>query len=312
MFGPWLDLSSARPARRESIGLLRFLVKRLATLVVTLLVSSFVIYRLAVPGTRQPDRHPHRRAHADARGDRDPRAALPPRRAVPRALLAVAEGGPDGRLRRLDPAPPGGVRPHHRPGHGDPVARALRVADHPHRGHRPRPARRRCGRAPSTPAWSSRRPSRRPSRRSWRPIVLLLVFAVNLGWFPATGERRGVRRPDLPPDAARDRPRHDVDGAGRARHPLVGARRAGPRARADRGQPRHPVPARAAPPRAAQRGHPDHHDRRPDDRVADRHLGGGRARVRAERPRRLPGGGGAERRTSPSSRASRWCSSWRS
>ena len=26
-------------------------------------------------------------------------------------------------------------------------------------------------------------------------VVLLLVFAVNLGWFPATGEGEGLRRP---------------------------------------------------------------------------------------------------------------------
>ncbi len=41
-------------------------------------------------------------------------------------------------------------------------------------------------------------------------IVLLLVFAVNLGWFPATGEGEGFVDRDLPPDAAGDRPRHDL------------------------------------------------------------------------------------------------------
>ena len=88
MFAPGCR-RSARRGNAEAIGLLRFLLRRFATLVVTLLVSSFADLRLAVPGTRQPDRHPHRRPHPIARGDRDPRAPLPPRRAVPRPLLAA-------------------------------------------------------------------------------------------------------------------------------------------------------------------------------------------------------------------------------
>ena len=44
MFGPWAVVARRGRASSGAIGLLRFLVRRLATLVVTLLVSSFVIY----------------------------------------------------------------------------------------------------------------------------------------------------------------------------------------------------------------------------------------------------------------------------
>ncbi len=44
MFGPWLAVARRRRVAAEAIGLLRFILKRLVTLVLTLLVSSFVIY----------------------------------------------------------------------------------------------------------------------------------------------------------------------------------------------------------------------------------------------------------------------------
>ena len=85
-----------------------------------------------------------------------------------------------------------------------------------------------------------------------------------------------------------------------------------PRARADRGQPRHPGPPADPAARPAQRRDPDHHDHRHHDRLADRAGGRGRDGVQPERPRRLPGPGGRSPRTSRSCRASRWCWSPRS
>ena len=111
-------------------------------------------------------------------------------------------------------------------------------------------------------------------------IVLILVFAVKLGWFPALGNGDGLRRPAQAPHAAGDRAGDVVAGARRPRDAASVREELRPRARADRGQPRHPVPAGRPPPRAAQRGDPDHHGRRHHDRLADRAVGGGRARVR--------------------------------
>ena len=120
-------------------------------------------------------------------------------------------------------------------------------------------------------------------------IVLISVFAVKLGWFPALGTGDGLPRPHLAPHAAGDRARAVGDGDRRARD-------AGQRARArsarehvqtavSRGLPsrlvvRRHVLRNAAIPITTVGGH--------HDRVADRAGGGRRAGVQPQRPRRLP------------------------
>ena len=71
-------------------------------------------------------------------------------------------------------------------------------------------------------------------------IVLIMVFAVKLGWFPALGNGTGFlsQRPALHP--AGGRPGDLVAGHRRPGHPGRGPGRGRARARADRGQPRHP------------------------------------------------------------------------
>ena len=138
------------------------------------------------------------------------------------------------------------------------------------------------------------------------------TFSVNLGWFPAFGDGEGVVRPHQAPDAAGDRARRRRRWrSSRASTRVERARRGRPRARADRGQPRH---ARA---RSIVRRHVLRNAAIPITTVAGITIaslialaGGRRARVQPQRARRVPRRRPRRRRTSPSCRASRWCS-WR-
>ncbi len=84
-------------------------------------------------------------------------------------------------------------------------------------------------------------------------IVLITVFAVDLGWFPVFGAGVGIHGPALAPHAAGGRARDLLGRLRRAAHAHVDPRGARARARRDGAQPGHPREPRGAPPRAAQR-----------------------------------------------------------
>ena len=173
---------------------------------------------------------------------------------------------------------------------------------------RRRRAHRRHGRRAEP--WPRRRPSRarRPSPSSARfpsfvgSIVLIAVFAVQLGWFPSFGSGEGffdtVYHLVLPSDRAGDRV-HGARGEGDA---FGDGRAARPRARRGRDQPRAVAGGRRPAPRLPQRAVADPHGERHAGRRAsrgelDRRVGirprGHRIAPRAVgRPPRLPRGAG--------------------
>ncbi len=126
-------------------------------------------------------------------------------------------------------------------------------------------------------------------------LLLVLVFAVNLGWLPASG----ADSPDL------RHPAHHHPGrrGGRhhgALHPLGHARSAGPALYPRRLRQGRRMAARHLPPCPAQRRHPDRHHHR----LHDRQPGGGRGRGRACSPG--PASAGCWCRPSPTA-TSPWC-----
>ena len=115
-----------------------------------------------------------------------------------------------------------------------------------------------CAAARSTPTVITGRPCSPAMPSFVAAIVLISVFAVKLGWFPALGAGTGVLdrfwHLTLPAIALA------LSALALVARVTTGqrARGDGARARADRDQPRPALAPRRAPPRAAQRGHPDH------------------------------------------------------
>ena len=125
-------------------------------------------------------------------------------------------------------------------------------------------------------------------------IVLILLFAVKLRLVPrARDHGRRVRRRPQDVHAPRYRARAQLAGDRRPGHPRGDPRGSRPGACADRDQPGHPDTAGNTAAHPAQRGDPDHHGLGDHRGVADRGVRGGGDRVLDERPRRLPGAGRA-------------------
>ncbi len=217
-------------------------------LAVTLLVSSFVIFSALYHRARQPDRHALRRPFAAARGVTILEQRYHLERAVPGPLLGTGCTAPCTATWEYSITLHENVstliarahRHHARAG-------ALRVAADRRDGRRAGRPRRRCGAGAvdSGVVVVTTISAAIPSFVA--AIVLITVFAVNLGWFPAQGNGWRPARPDRAPDAAGDR------AGDRARLALVArVTRAAVReemrqgARADGHQPRHPLRARSS------------------------------------------------------------------
>ena len=271
---------------------LRFLLRRLAMLVATLLVSSFVIFSALYLAPGNPI--------ATLSGGRTlpPEASrsLEQRYHLNDPFLARYWPGSTARCTAtsaLDHAPPGRLDADRGADLDDGIARALRLDPDPRAGDRARADRRPAHGAAATPSVlvvtsvSRGDPVVRGGDRA-DPSVLGEAAAGSRR--SVTG--RGVRRAGPTPHLARVRPGVSALAiVARVTRTSVREELA-TRARADGRQPGHPEPADHRAPRAAQRGHPDHDDLRHHGRVADRARRRGRARVRAQRARRLPRRGG--------------------
>ena len=143
-------------------------------------------------------------------------------------------------------------------------------------------------------------------------IVLVAGVLGQARLVPGARQRRGLRSTRAALHAASDRAGGLLAGDRRAGDPRGGARGGRARARADGDQPRHPAAPAHPPAHPAQRRDPDHDRLRHHHRLADRGRRRRRDRVQPQRPRRVPGPGRRSRRTSRWCRASRWCSSPRS
>ena len=189
-----VTLTADRTSTREVRKVLRFLAQAAGDARRHAARRELRDLRGAVPGARQPDRGAHRRPYRTSRGHGPARGALPPQRAVPRALLDLAHRGAARRPRRVDPAAPEGQHAHRRSASASRSSSSLLTAAiiiivgvglgilgalRPRLGRR----RRRC----------SSRPCRRRCPRSPPPSSCSSSSACTLGWFPVLGTGDGLR-----------------------------------------------------------------------------------------------------------------------